>query len=140
MIAHNRLKTAKALLKMRSTIKIQKTPHSGPGQSITVTRYSRVLQNITWSRVIYIWVKIYLTMISWPLIMIRIFVVAWFGEQEFGFWNCYIWSKIKGYRFLWLLWNKFCSKMPQMNIFDICKKSKVPWYFNIQHNKILELS
>ena len=46
LLAHNRLKSTRTLLKMRSTIEIQKTPRSGPGQLLTMTGYSSVLQKI----------------------------------------------------------------------------------------------
>ena len=46
ILACNRLNPTRALLKIRSMIKKQKTPHSGPGKSLKVTGYSSVLPNI----------------------------------------------------------------------------------------------
>ena len=45
--SRNILNTNRALLKMISTIKIQKTPRSGPGQSLTLTGYSSLFLKIT---------------------------------------------------------------------------------------------
>ena len=82
MLARNRLNTTRAILEMRSTIEIQKTPRSGPGQFLTLTGYSNVLLKITRNQVIYVLIHITLTKIIRILIVFVLSVVAWFDNTN----------------------------------------------------------
>ena len=44
--AHTSLNLTRVILKMRSTIAIQETPRSGPGQLLTMVGYSSVISKI----------------------------------------------------------------------------------------------
>ena len=88
---------------MISTIKIQKTPRSGPVQSLTLNGYSGVLSKISWTQAIYIWFKIYLTTIGWPPILLRLSVFSGLGYWGLGVLHSFLLIKIKVYGFLWLL-------------------------------------
>ena len=91
LLAHNRLNHTRALLKIIPTIKIQKTPRSGPGKLLTLVGYSIVLPKIDWSQAIYIWVTISLTTIIQPPTELRIsvFVVwGWWKGSVVKWWCC----------------------------------------------------
>ena len=83
-MAHNRLNPTRALLKMRSTIAVPKTPCSGTEKLITLIGYSSVLPNIIWIQSIYIWVTISLTTISHLPIRLSISVFSVCGWPKIG--------------------------------------------------------
>ena len=106
-------------------IKIYKTPCSGPGKSLTLAGYISVLPKITWSQVIYIWVLISLTMISWTPDR------APFFSSSDTLWMIENWKVVDFFVFR----GKMCWKISQNNIFKNCDKSNILWWFKIKYSK-----
>ena len=110
---------------MRSSIEMQKLTPSGPGKSLTLIGYSSVWPKISRRQAIYIWVTIYLTTINRPPIVLH-FSLA---ELRCG------WSKIGK---LWISLSaakELCLMISHRNSFNICKRSKIPWWFKIKYVK-----
>ena len=128
LLARNRLNHTSALLEMISTIAIPKTPHSGPGQSLTLVGYSSLLPKMISSQAINMWFMITFTTIIRPLIRFHIVV--------FAAWE---WSKIDRF-WIYLSAVKLFLKISQRNWIEIYKKSKVMWWLQKIHNKIIHLS
>ena len=113
------------LLKAGLIFKIQKRPCLCPGQLITLIGYIIVFPKMDWIQEIYIWVTISLTTINQT------------PDSALSFSGCNTLCMIKNWRVvdLFVCSKKLCQKISQRNIFEICEKNKIPWWFNIKYNK-----
>ena len=73
--------------KVRSSIKIPRTPRSGIGQSLTVTEYSIIFTQCTWNLSIYKSILISLSLIVWPCYWSGSLVIAYDTKKEILLWS-----------------------------------------------------
>ena len=64
--ASNRVNHKRGIFKVSSSILVPRSPHSGLGKIITLTKYSSVLMWFTWNWSIYNSIPVLLAMIRWP--------------------------------------------------------------------------
>ena len=88
--ACNRLNNTRAIFKIRSSIEVLTTPHSGLGKILILTEYSSGLIQFTLNQSIYNSIPIFLTTINWPPLSISIFGACWWYENR-------------------ITWMKFCA-------------------------------
>ena len=92
------------LVAWQSLLSVYHMPRSGPGQFLTLTGYSSLFPNIIWRQAIYVQLKISLTTISRPSIVLRLSVVFGLGnsnlfstlilyDQKWKFMDLFFWSE-----------------------------------------------
>ena len=113
---------------MISTIIIFNKPYSDPGKSLTLVGYSIVLRNNHWIQAILTRVTISLTSISQPPIELRLTMLMYFDNQSF-------WEVLD----LHVCSKTICLKISQRYFFQFFLISKVLWWLQIKHNKMMYL-
>ena len=132
--ACNRLNNTRAIFKIRSSIEVLTTPHSGLGKILILTEYSSGLIQFTLNRSIYNSIPIFLTTINWPPLSISIFGACWWYENRITWFKfCADWCICESRKYFFcevnsienkIIW-RFVYKRSLCNKYHIFSKNKI---------------